>query len=228
MKKILFFIMTILFAFCEKIDYMNLDLKYYPYIMFYEKFSDEEIAQLIEDVDRGEKKTGVFLGVITGGFDGDLGGSAYKQYFSYGSNQSSSPSFSYGIKLGYQSFLPSFLERLSYPGMLGTRAYVQYLSMLPTTTLFGKERMSSIMLAWDLLLDIPVVKNFDAGVIFGVAAGNMVYQNNADSSFSFMANFGIGVSLFGHNRIDFELKIFTNSMLDWFGAFYGVGYNYVF
>lgn len=212
MKKILFVMLFCNFIFCKNIDYDKLDLKYYPYIAFYEKFSDDEIEGLIKAVDNGEKKTGVFLGLEAGVLD----------------NADNLQNASYGIKLGYQSFLPSFLDRLSYPGFLGMRTYIQYFSIFPQETTFGREKLSNISLAWDLLLDIPVMRNFDAGIVVGAGAGSMVYQNEANSSFSFLVNFGFGVSLFGHNRIDFELKIMTNASVDWFGAFYGVGYSYVF
>ena len=198
----------------QEIDYDKLDLKYYPYIAFYEDTSDKAIKELVEAVDKGEEKTGLFLGIALGGLT---------------QNKDTQPYFSYGVKLGYQSFLPSFFGKLSYPGMLGDRVYIQYYSsFLSQKTIFGKERFSNISIAYDVILDLPVFRQMDAGVIVGVGLGSSIYGDNANSRLSFLINTGIGTSFWKHHRIDFELKIIPSFDLDWFCALFTLGYNYVF
>lgn len=207
-----------LFCFGQtKIDYDHLDLKYYPYIVFYEASSDEEIEALIRAVDKGEEKTGLFLGLGIGWMNivGDN-----PEDVKYG--------FTYGAKLGYQSFLPSFFDKLSKPGILGGRVYAQYMSSLSSKTLFGKDRFSTILLGGDLLLEFPMLRSFDLGMILGFGVGSMTYNAKADSELSFLFNTGIGTSFLRHHRVDFEMKILTNSYMNWFGALLMVGYNYVF
>ncbi len=198
-----------------KINYDSLDYKYYPYIMFYGDSSDEAIAELIKDVDNGESKSGLFLGVALGGMS-DVSGENHGMRLSY------------GAKLGYQSFLPSFFERLSKPGILGNRIYIEYHSAMNQKGLFGIEKFSNISLAYDLLLDLPIMRKWDAGIILGIGVGSSVYGDEANSHPSLLANIGFGTSFLKHNRLDFELKLIPSLSFDWFGAIFTFGYNYVF
>lgn len=198
----------------ERINYDTLDYKYYPYIVFYGDYSDKGIAKLIEDVDNGEDKSGLFLGIALGGIS------------STDINQDAR--FSYGVKLGYQSFLPSFFERLSRPGVLGNRIYLEYHSAMSQQGVFGLEKFSNISLAYDVLLDLHVAKGWDAGIIVGIGIGNSIYGDDSNSHPSFLTNTGFGISFLKHNRVDFELKIIPSLNFDWFGGIFTVGYNYVF
>lgn len=200
-----------------KVDYENLDLKYYPYIVFYGAATDDEIASIIKAIDKGEEKTGLFLGANLGGM-------------SVLSNQHNDEkyAFAYGVRLGYQSFLPSFFDRLSKAGVFGKRIYVQYISSMSNNGIFGRDKFSSILIGGDILLEFPVIKNVDLGIIVGTGVGSMTYNSRADSDFSFLLNMGIGASFLEHHRMDFEMKILTNSSIDWFGALFMIGYGYVF
>ncbi|WP_104697120.1 MULTISPECIES: hypothetical protein [unclassified Helicobacter] len=206
-----------LFCFGQRIDYNNLDLKYYPYIVFYEALDDTEVDALIKAVDRGEEKTGLFLGFNSGWMNVIVDNNEDARY-----------GFTYGVKLGYQSFLPSFFDRLSKPGILGGRIYAQYISSLSNKTIFGRDRFSTILLGGDLLLEFPMLRYLDLGVILGLGLGSMTYNAKADSELSFLLNTGIGTSFLRHHRVDFEMKILTNGYVNWFGALFMVGYNYVF
>lgn len=197
-----------------EINYDTLDYKYYPYIMFYGDSSDEAIAELIKNIDNGQSKSGLFLGVALGGMSDVTGGQSIR--------------LSYGAKLGYQSFLPSFFERLSKPGMLGGRIYIEYHSVMNQKGLFGAEKFSNISLAYDLLLDLPVMSKWDAGIIVGLGVGSSVYGDEANSHASMLVNVGFGTSFLKHNRLDFELKVIPSLSFDWFGAIFTFGYNYVF
>ncbi|CBG39430.1 hypothetical protein [Helicobacter mustelae] len=215
MKKILFFLLIL--GRLWGIDYSKLDLKYYPYIMFYGKTKDDEIEELVKNVDNGIHKTGVFIGLMTGALNTNVEQDILSKV-----------SFSYGFKLGYQSFLPAFLDTLSYPGIFGMRVYVQYFSMPSQRTLFGIQKISNIALAVDGLIDIPVFKGFDLGFIYGVGVGSMIYNGSANSALSLMTNLGIGFFFLHHNRLDFEFKLLTNGKFDRLEAYYGLGYSYVF
>lgn len=211
------FLFSIISGNQSKVDYENLDLKYYPYIVFYEATTDDEVESVIKAIDKGEEKTGLFLGVNLGGM-------------SILSNQldSEKHTFAYGVRLGYQSFLPSFFDRLSKAGVFGKRIYVQYISSIADNGIFGRDKFSSILIGGDILLEFPVIKNVDLGIIIGTGAGSMTYNSRADSEFSFLLNMGIGTSFLEHHRMDFEMKILTNSAIDWFGALFMIGYSYVF
>ena len=201
-----------------EVDYENLDLKYYPYIMFYEPDSDEEVSQLIEAVDNGESKSGLFLGLSVGGINKTPSEDIATNY-----------GLAYGVKLGYQSFLPSFFDRLARAGILGNRIYLQYLASTSKRTLFGRAKFSSIMLAGDVLLEFPIMKRVDLGIIGGVGIGSMVYDEfRADSSLGFLLNAGIGTTFLSHNRLDFEMKFLVNSRITWLGVIFMLGYSYVF
>ena len=200
------------------VDYENLDLKYYPYIMFYEASSDEEVSRLIRAVDNGESKSGLLLGLSLGGLNTTPSEDIASNY-----------ALAYGVKLGYQSFLPSFFDKLARAGILGNRIYLQYLASTSSQALFGKAKFSSIMLAGDVLLEFPIMRRVDLGIIGGVGVGSMVYDVlKADSSLGFLLNAGIGTTFLSHNRLDFEMKFLVNSKMTWLGVIFMLGYSYVF
>ena len=198
------------------VDYENLDLKYYPYIMFYEASSDEEVSRLIRAVDNGESKSGLLLGFGVGGANIAPVEDRFADYV-----------MTYSVKLGYQSFLPSFFDRLSRAGILGNRIYLQYLATNSIHTLFGSSRFSSILLGGDVLLEFPIMKKLDLGIIGGVGVGSMVYEQ-ADSRLGFLLNAGIGTTFLSHNRLDFEMKFLVNGKMAWLGVIFMLGYSYVF
>ncbi len=214
LKKILGFMMVLaLMCLAEEVDYQNLDPKYYRYIRFYGDTSDEAIAELIRNVDNGEDKSSLFLGIALGGMP---------------SMQNNQIDPIYGAKLGYQSFLPSFFDRLSKPGILGNRIYIQYYTGNVSRGVFGREQFSNISLAYDVLLDLPIMARWDAGLICGIGVGNLVYGESAISRLSLLANIGFGTSFLKHHRLDFELKIIPTANFDYFSTLFSLGYNYVF
>ncbi|PAF51658.1 hypothetical protein [Helicobacter sp. 13S00477-4] len=200
-----------------EVDYNKLDPSYYRYLKFYQKTSDKDIAELIDNIDQAHKKTGLFLGINIGYFGNDLVSTAQKDYL-----------FAYGAKFGYQSFLPSFFEKLFLPNYVGRRLYIQYFATKSKEESLGKLNFSSITLNGDMLIDLPIWRGFGAGIIAGIGLGSMVRGYSASPELSAMLNTGFGVTLFGHNRLELELKIITNKSIDWMGTLFTLGYQYVF
>ncbi|PAF43193.1 hypothetical protein [Helicobacter sp. 11S02596-1] len=201
----------------ETIDYGTLDPSYYPYIKFYQKTTDKEIADLVQNLNEADKKTGLFLGLSAGAFSNDVSSDLQNNYL-----------FAYGAKFGYQSFIPSIFEKLFLPNYVGRRIYIQYLGTKGKEEALGRLGFSFIGVNGDVMIDLPVFKNFSAGVIAGIGLGSMIHSYNANSEFGVMANAGFGVTIFGHNRLEFELKLITDKNIEWLGALFMTGYQYVF
>lgn len=205
------------FVCAQTINYNSLDLSYYKYIKLYHNSSDEEVARFVRNLDEARKKTGLFLGLSAGGFSNDVSSNSQKDYL-----------FGYGVKFGYQSFLPSFFERIFYPNYVGKRVYVQFVGSNTKEETLGKLSFLSMSVNGDLLIDLPVWKGIGMGVIAGVGLGSMVHGYDADSEFMVMLNTGLGLSLFGHNRLELELKIISDKGVAWMGSLFSIGYQYVF
>ncbi|PAF49093.1 hypothetical protein BKH41_03110 [Helicobacter sp. 12S02232-10] len=201
----------------DTINYGTLDPSYYKYIKFYQKTTDKEIAELVQNLDEASKKTGLFLGLSVGALGNDVASNLKKDYL-----------FAYGAKFGYQSFIPSIFEKLFLPNYVGRRIYIQYLATESKEEPLGRLDFSTIAVNGDLMIDLPVWKGLSAGIIAGIGLGSMIHGYNANSEFAAMLNTGFGVTFFGHNRLELELKFITDKNIEWLGALFMAGYQYVF
>lgn len=203
--------------YAQALNYGSLDPSYYKYIKLYHSASDEEVSKLVENLNNARKKTGLFLGLSAGGFNNDISSVAQKDYL-----------FGYGAKFGYQSFLPSFFESIFYPNYVGKRIYIQFIGSSAKEEALGKLSFLSISVNGDLLIDLPAWKGIGMGVIAGAGIGNMARNHDADSELMIMLNTGLGLSLFGHNRLELELKIISDRGISLMGSLFSIGYQYVF
>ncbi len=202
-----------------QIDYSTLSLSYYPYIIAYEKITDEEIATLINNLESAKNKNGFFVG-ISGGW---IFNNATKD-----PNYLSTDYFAYSAKIGYQSFFPSLYDTLIIPNKVGSRIYIQYLGSNAKALDYSRSGFSGIGVSADILVDLPVSKNLNAGLIFGLGALGMVYDSKLDSTLGGLLNLGFDFIITDKHRIEAEIKIIINDNLDWFGAIPMAGYSYVF
>ncbi|PAF47531.1 hypothetical protein BKH46_03640 [Helicobacter sp. 12S02634-8] len=201
----------------DSINYNKLDPSYYKYIKLYQPSTDADVAALIANLNEAQEKTGLFLGLSVGALDNDITSNLQKDYL-----------FAYGAKFGYQSFMPSVFEKLFMPNYVGRRIYIQYLASQTQEDAMGKLNFSMVAISGDLLIDLPVWRGFGAGVILGIGLGSMVHGYDANSEFGAILNTGFGVTLFGHNRLELELKLITDREVKWTGALFMAGYQYVF
>lgn len=203
----------------QPIDYENLSVKYYPYIKFYEASSDKQIATLINRIENSKLKDGIFLGVYSGLVVNNATNDPLYQ---------SKTSFGYGAKVGFQSFFPSLYERLSIPSLVGSRLYLQYFSSGAKTLDFASIGFSAIGIGADLMIDLPISKLIESGIVFGPGLVSMIYDKSTDSSLGGVINTGFNVVIDKKHRVELEFKIVINNNLDWFGAMVLGGYSYVF
>ncbi|SQB98609.1 membrane protein [Helicobacter fennelliae] len=203
----------------EPIDYSELNLKYYPYIIAYHATTDKEIATLINSLEASSSKTGIFIGIY--------GGWAFSNATN-DPNYTSTNAFAYGAKVGYQSFFPSLYDRLVIPNVVGSRIYLQYLGSNTKELSFSDYRLSGIGVSADILVDMPITRNFQSGAIMGLGLLSLVYDKSPNSSLGGLINLGFDFVLQKRHRIELEVKIIINNNLDWFGAIPMTGYSYVF
>ncbi|PAF43463.1 hypothetical protein BKH45_01430 [Helicobacter sp. 11S03491-1] len=201
----------------EEVDYNSLDPSYYQYIKMHPGATYKDIAKLIKNIQEANKKTGLFIGINVAALNNNVANDAIRDYL-----------FGYGAKFGYQTFLPSSFDSLFLPNYVGRRIYVQYLGTIGKEEPLGKMSYSSITLNGDLMIDLPIYGGFSAGMIAGIGLGSMVHGYDANSQFVAMVNTGIGITFFSKNRLEFELKLVTDKEVQWFGALFSVGYQYVF
>lgn len=203
----------------KPLDYDNLDLSYYPYIIAYNATTDEEIIDLVNSLEASNQKTGVFIGLYGGWiFHNATNDPAYL----------SGNAYAYGAKVGYQSFYPSLYDRLSIPNIVGSRIYVQYLGSNAKELSYADIGFSGVGVSADILVDLPVAKGLESGAIMGLGLFSMAYDNKPDSSLGGVINLGFDVVIATKHRTEAEIKFIINDKLDWFGVATMVGYSYVF
>lgn len=216
-------------ALLEGIDYETLDPKYYRYIKFYEKYSDKEIALLIDDIKAAEKKTGLIIGLSTGFFYNN------QIRLKTGSKSITGNSLNYlwaiGVRFGYQSYRPSLFAKTFRPNVIGRRIYIQYIEAVPKQASIGRVGYQSATINADLMIDpvLPLVGRYlSMGFLLGIGVGVVSQGVNTNSFFGMMLNTGIAFSVFGHNRVELAFKLLANKDVSWWGGVVNVGYQYVF
>nr|WP_240451787.1 hypothetical protein [Helicobacter sp. L8] len=222
-------VFVLMFQVLWGIDYKTLDPKYYKYIKFYEKYTDQEIALLIDDIQEAEKKTGLLLGLSTGFFYN----SAIRQAMQKDTIRGRQMDYLWtiGVRFGYQTYRPSLFAKTMRPNFIGRRVYIQYIGAIPKQSNVGRIGYQSATINADLMIDptLPLVQRYlSMGFLLGVGVGVVSQGTNTNSFFGMMANAGIAFSIFGHNRVELEFKILANKDVSWWGGLMHVGYQYVF
>ncbi len=209
------------------IDYPHLDLKYYPHIKSKGKYYDSDIIKIIESVDEGEKKNGIFIGIGYGG-NNNIATPFISNESLIGPQPLKIGNYNpllFSMRAGYQNYTSTVLPM----NFVGFAIYLDAISS------FGQGAVVFTGVNCDLLIDFfRMYSNAIIGSSLGLGIGNTkitdLVQNPQDNKFEagYKINLGLHTLLFYHHKIHLSAQIMQGIQEGFIGAAWILGYDYVF
>lgn len=212
-----------------KIDYPSLDKKYYQHIKNRGRYYDSEIIKIIESVDEGEKRNGVFVGVGYGG-NINLATPILSSSAFIGSDSLKLAPYNpllWYMRIGYQNYTSPVL----FPNFLGFAVYVDSMQSYKE----GALTFTGINL--DLLVDIAKYGSklrSIVGASLGIGIGSVKLTGLAVDSKTnkfeagYKLNLGFYLFVGYHNRLSVSTSLMQGMQEALIGVAWNLGYDYVF